>query len=113
MFDRRSVLSILFPALPGRERRRARAARSARWARARWSNPDMVGDLVGLGGVATLTPWQDGLPDTDPQRLAYAAGRRDLALELLALMGASPEDINRLFAEANDNPNPVEVPYAD
>ena len=102
MFDRRSVLAVLFPALPAGERRRARAALSARWSAARWNAPDLIADLVGMGGLLAMTPLQDGLPDTDPQRLAYAQGRRDLAMELLALMGAGPEEITRLFTEANN-----------
>lgn len=100
MFNRLSVLFAMFRGMPAPAQAQARAALSARWSKARWSQPDLLTDLLGLGGVATLAPLQAGLPDTDPQRLAYAAGRRDLALELVALMGASPEDLTRLFAQA-------------
>jgi hypothetical protein len=36
------------------------------------------------------------------QELAYDAGRRDLALELLALMSVTPLQINQMMQETDD-----------
>ena len=47
-----------------------------------------------------LQPVQDGEPQPlDPLRLAYEAGRRDFAMQLLALMGTSFEDMNRMMED--------------
>lgn len=69
-----------------------------RWSRARQANPELVGDLIRLGGIMSAQPMQAGevLP-LDPNRLAYEAGRRDLALQLSALMALTPFELNDLM----------------
>jgi hypothetical protein len=62
-----------------------------RWGRARHDCPDLARDVAQLGAVYVPA----GAPP-DAQRLAYEAGRRDLALEVLALMGLTPDEINHL-----------------
>jgi len=71
----------------------ARAAREAarRWREAQRIAPGLAQDIIRLGGVMAPT----GAP-LDPQRLAYEAGRRDLAHEVLALMTLSTDEINDL-----------------
>jgi hypothetical protein len=62
-----------------------------RWVQARHDDPRLASDVAALGAVHLPA----GAPP-DPQRLAYEAGRRDVALELLALMGLTPDEINTL-----------------
>jgi hypothetical protein len=72
----------------------AALARARRWSRLHDARPELAEDLLLLGGVA--------LPigaNLDPQALAYAAGRRDLALELLALMQVTTTELNTLAAK--------------
>ena len=64
-----------------------------RWGGAQRAAPGLAADIAHLGGVFIPA----GAPP-DPQRLAYDAGRRDLALEVLALMGLTPDEINQLAA---------------
>jgi len=101
MFNR---LGILHFAFPGGARAQIRAMLSLRWSAAARRDPDLVTDLIALGGVFNQAALMDGLPDTDtdPQRLAYQAGRRDLALELIALAGCTTEQINKMLMEASD-----------
>ncbi|WP_333828284.1 hypothetical protein [Pararhodobacter sp.] len=90
LIDRLSIFRSIFP-----DRRTARTV-AARWARAASDQPMLINDLIGMGAVLALQLRSNGLPDTDPQRLAYEAGRRDLALELLAMAGVSRTDLNTL-----------------
>lgn len=71
----------------------AQAARvlARRWTDAQRRDPALAQDIIRLGGVLSPT----GAP-LDAARLAYEAGRRDLAQELLALMTLSPDEINDL-----------------
>ena len=96
-------LTILAAAFPFGARR-AVIRMSRRWTSAAKADSRLVEDLIAMGGVlagqpATVT---DGWPVPslpDPQRLAYEAGRRDLALQLLALMSLSPLQLNELAKE--------------
>ena len=77
-----------------------------RWTHAARSNTGLVGDVIRLGGVLVLPPdtFVNGLEQRtpiDPSRLAYEAGRRDLALKLLALMDQNHLTLNALM-ENND-----------
>lgn len=73
-----------------------------RWSRARNAQPELLADLIRLGGIMAAQPTQDGevLP-LDPNRLLYEAGRRDFALQLAALMALSPMELNDLMESFN------------
>lgn len=69
-----------------------------RWSKARRQCPELLNDLLQHGGILASQPMQGGevLP-LDPNRLAYEAGRRDLALQLAALMSLTIEELNDLM----------------
>lgn len=95
IWSRIDVIRAMFPA------RKAALQVARRWAKARAAAPGIGEDLIRLGGVMVLQPVQvvDGLPEVetpDPLRLAYEAGRRDFALQLLALTGLTIEELNTL-----------------
>lgn len=96
-------LTTLAAILPFAARRETvRLAR--RWTRATKDEPRLAEDLIKLGGVLTGQPAQlvDGYPTPDlpdAQLLAYQAGRRDMALQLLALMSLTPYQLNDLMKE--------------
>lgn len=98
-----SPLSHLAAMLPGAARREAvRMAR--RWTFAAKTDGRLPEDLIRLGNVLVGQPTtlQDGWPTAalpDPQRLAYEAGRRDMALQLLSLMSLTPLQLNTLLKE--------------
>lgn len=75
-----------------------------RWGKAAKADPRLAEDLIRLGGVLTGQParLEDGFPTPalpDAQALAYQAGRRDMALQLLALMSLTPYQLNDLMKE--------------
>ena len=77
-----------------------------RWTKAYRDEPDLVADIMRLGGVLSTVPvrLENGveMPDPiDPVRLAYEAGRRDPALKPLAAGHIGPSDLNSLL-EAPD-----------
>lgn len=85
-------------------------AMARRWARAVAAEPEIRDDIVTISGVFTAQPmtFQPGKPaelePIDPLRLAYEAGRRDLALQLLALCGAGVRDLAQLTVETDHDP---------
>lgn len=93
IWDRLSVFMTLFP------RATADQARSVarRWRRAFADEPALAEDLIRLGGVLALTPPNPKGPNLE--QLAYEAGRRDFALQLLAMGGLSPWQINQMMGE--------------
>jgi hypothetical protein len=94
IWSRLSVLRALFAS-----RAQARDA-GLRWHRALRHVPELQGDLIRLGGILTLQPVENGeAQPLDPHRLAYEAGKRDLALQLLALMGLSITELNTLMED--------------
>lgn len=94
IWDRLSILAVVFPS------KAAAAEVSRRWRKVRAVSPSLQADLIRLGGVLILQPVQDGEPaPIDPLRLAYEAGRRDFAMQLLALMGTSFDDMNRMMED--------------
>lgn len=96
IWDKIGILRSLFPS------RAAALEVSKRWNSASQKNRALAADLIRLGGVMTLQPIEQGEVDiTNLQRLAYEAGRRDLALQLLAMMNLTIEDLNTL-SEDND-----------
>jgi hypothetical protein len=98
ILDRLSILASFLPA------RGAAAAVAKRWRAAAARDPELVADVVRIGGILQLQParFQDGLeqPDPiDPVRLAYEAGRRDMALRFVALMGITITELNSLMED--------------
>lgn len=96
-----SILQAIFPAGAKAEL----ATKARRWRLAAEREPDLVVDLIDLGGVLTGQPARviDGWPTPalpDAQALAYAAGRRDMALQILALMNLTPSQTQALMKEA-------------
>lgn len=98
IFDRLGIIRALFPS-------KGQAAEVAtRWKRAARTEPDLIGDAIRLGGVIALQPdtYEQGLPigaPIDPVRLAYEAGRRDLAVQLVALMGLTHTELQSLMED--------------
>lgn len=69
-----------------------------RWNKARLTHPELMADVIRLGGVLAAQPMQGGeVQPLDAPRLAYEAGRRDLALHLLAMMQMSIAEFNLLM----------------
>lgn len=71
---------------------------SARWQRAKARDPELIGDLIRLGGVMELptVDMSEGIAevvDKTPYQLGVEAGRRALALELLALAKIDPTEL--------------------
>lgn len=96
-------LSIIQAFLPFEERRAGRRM-ARRWTKAATFDRQLPEDLIRLGGILTGQPAQivDGWPAPDlpdAQVLAYQAGRRDMALQLLALMSLTPTQLNTLVKE--------------
>lgn len=103
ILDRFSIFRAMFPFSGGR---RVAGELASRWRRAFVRDPDLAGDLIGLGRVLALRPalFDDGaeVPEPiDPVRLAYEQGRRDMAVQLLALMGVTDTELAKLM-ELND-----------
>jgi hypothetical protein len=73
-----------------------------RWRRAFARDPELAEDLIRQSGMMALQPIDmvDGYPQPtpiDPYRLAYDAGRRDLALLLLAQGNISHHELSQLM----------------
>lgn len=68
-----------------------------RWRGAVAAQPGLAEDLIRLGGVLALSPPRDGPPNVE--QLAYEAGRRDFALQLLSIAGLSPYQLNQMMDE--------------
>lgn len=91
-----TFLQALFPS------RRVASEVARRWHRARRDQPELALDLIRMGGVLTAQPVVDGdVVPPDPLRLAYEAGRRDFALQLLAMTNLTMHELNSLM-EDND-----------
>ena len=72
---------------------------SRRWNREGRRDPALMADLINLGGVLQLA---DTTTFDPSQRLAYEAGRRDLALQLLAMAKLDHKELNQLLGDDND-----------
>lgn len=75
---------------------------AARWQKAFARDPGLADDLIRQSGLMALQPVEmvEGFPQPvpmDPYRLAYEAGRRDLALLLLAQGHISTYELNQLM----------------
>lgn len=69
--------------------------------------PELRGDLVRLGGLLEIEGdhFQAGVPTgapIDTNRQMIAKGRRELAVQLLALMGVTDDDLKSMM-EVNDD----------
>ncbi len=100
ILDRFSIFRALFP-----ERRRAADA-AARWQRAYVRDNALAGDVIELGRVLALRPvlFDQGVevPEPiDPVRLAYDQGRRDMAVQIIALMGVNNTELAQLMEVEN------------
>ena len=96
IWDKLTFLRAMFPA------RAEAAATTRRWHRARRDQPALALDIIRLGGVLTAQPLDQGeLVPPDPIKLAYEAGRRDFALQLLAMTNLTMHELNTLM-EDND-----------
>ena len=74
------------------------------WRAAAAAVPEILPDLIRQGGLLEAQPvmMEGGYPAVlppDPYRLAYEAGRRDLALQLLSAAGLTTDELNSLFKE--------------
>ncbi|MGY9050148.1 hypothetical protein P775_08395 [Puniceibacterium antarcticum] len=84
--------------------RAAAAEHAAIWRDAARKVPGLVPDLIRQGGLCAAEPVKmtGGAPSVaplDPYRLAYEAGRRDLALQLLAAAGLTVTQMSELLEE--------------
>lgn len=83
---------------------RAAQVVALRWQRAAHAEPKIVEDLIVLGRVLAKQPaeYQDGqeIPKPiDPSRVLMDAGRRELALELLALTQINPATLANMIGD--------------
>lgn len=108
LFDRLGAIFAFFgqDKEPTPQERRAitdaAADLATRWVRARRVEPEIMGDLIRLGGFLVAEPFEAGaVAPIDPNRVIYEKGRRDMALQLMALMGLNQSELNSLM-EAND-----------
>ncbi|MEX0306036.1 MAG: hypothetical protein AB3N12_01505 [Ruegeria sp.] len=97
IFDRLPILKSIFGSND-----QAAAVVSRRWRRAFSNEPELACDVIRSGGLLVGQPVEmvEGWPQPapiDPYRLAYEAGRRDLALQLLAQGGISYDELNQLM----------------
>lgn len=102
-------LSLIQAFLPY-EARRLGARMAKRWGRAAREEPRLAEDVIRMGGILGGQPavLADGFPAPDlpdTQLLAYQAGRRDLALQILALMNLTPTQLNTLVKEPDLGPD--------
>jgi hypothetical protein len=89
-------LRALFPS------RGAAGEVAKRWFTVRTHEPQLAHDLIRLGGILSAQPTgPDGPELLDPARMAYEAGRRDLALSLLAMMSLTVSELNELMENAD------------
>lgn len=102
------ILKVMFPVAAGQDDSRARAAaaeRAERWRNVFLEDPRLGDDVLDLGLVLALGRYrldQEGMPEAEPVDLYEAGrerGRRDLALELLALMATEHDTIRSKIIE--------------
>lgn len=85
----------------------AAVAVARRWRRAFGDEPELAEDLIRHGGILLGQPVQvvNGASEPaplDPYRLAYEAGKRDFAMQLLSLGGITYHEMNKLLETQND-----------
>lgn len=100
-------LTLILSAIP---HGRAAARMASRWQRAAGADPELIEDLIRLGGVLAKQPAEyaggiEKLVPIDPVRMARNEGRREMAVELLAMMNVTPSEIATLLeTETDDHP---------
>ncbi len=102
IWARLPFLRALFAPAPPTDAEAADCAR--RWWQAAEREPRLAEDLIRLSGVLVAQGVDGGgevLP-IDTVRLAYEAGRRDLGLQLLAMMSLSVAEMNSLMRDDDD-----------
>lgn len=72
---------------------------SRRWNREQRRDPALMADLINMGGLMQQAETKDFTPE---MRLAYEAGRRDLALQLSAMAGLTIAELNSLIGDTDD-----------
>jgi hypothetical protein len=109
IFHRLGVLQGLFGAFRGNPGARASAhSMGLRMTAIMARNPKFAVDIANLGGVFAAPPVQlvNGQPHA-PTRDLYQCGRdegrRELALQILALGGLTHEDLNQLMEDNYDD----------
>jgi len=101
IWDRVGILRFAFR---GQDAAAAQVAK--RWSDIAQRDPRLPADVIRLGAVLAMQPQrlENGIPapdPIDPVRLAYEAGRRDMAVALLSLMQISHFELSRMM-ETND-----------
>lgn len=74
------------------------AEMAGRWSAAALQDPELARDVIRIGGLLDARPVDmiDGIPSPvplDALQLAHEAGRRELTLDLLALMGVDAQQM--------------------
>ena len=88
--------------------RRAAQRLASRWSAVAEEQPALVQDVIRLGGVLAEEPKRfdeegyEVLDPIDPYRMAIERGRRELALELLALMSINGAELQQLMEQNSD-----------
>ena len=95
IFDR---MAIAFRRTMDPASKKAARIRATRWAMASERDPALAADVINMGRVLTLAPVDqaDRLAANDIQ-LAYEQGRRDLAIELLAMMSINQAEFLQMM----------------
>lgn len=105
-----AILNRITLALSALRAPKAAAEVAARWSEAAFREPELAGDVIRMGGVLSKQPAEykagvERLTPLCPYRLARNEGRRELAVEILALMHITPDEIRRLMEdESNAHP---------
>lgn len=87
------------------EMQAAATERASRWAMVAAQNPELVEDLIIMGRLMSLGVLDEAdRLQSSALELAYEQGRRDLALDLLALMNTTPFEIHNLLKETRHDP---------
>jgi len=82
--------------------RKAARRRAARWAMAQQRDPDLAVDVIHMGRVLALAPVDTvGRLAANDIQLAYEQGRRDLAIDLLAMMSINQAEFLQMM-ESDD-----------
>lgn len=105
ILQRMAILQGLFGVFKGGPAARYAAAQMARrWQPVGARYPELRRDLLTLGGVFQQPPivMENGQPSPGHKteyQCGREDGRRELATQLLALMGLTPDDLNQLLED--------------